>query len=244
MRIGIKIVSIVFLFALAACNKSSAPDCFKTTGKQTTITRTLTPFYAVDLQANLEMTLVNGSEYKVELFGGDNMLEKITTSVSDGTLTIDNKNTCNFVRGYKHHLKLTVTSPNFKFAVTNSIGNIIVDHLVQDTVFVYSEGGDIMIDGTYNVVRTSSHGNGNVYFNGSTNKMYVYMNGTCFLYADQCKVANYVFIESISLANAYIKAPDAGTFEYHLWKTGNIYYEGNPSVVSGKIEGKGAVIKK
>lgn len=244
MRSGIKIVLVLFVLLAVACNKPSAPDCFKTTGKQTSITRTLTPFYAVDLEANLEMTLVNGPEYKVEIFGGANMLDKVTTSVSDGTLTIDNKNACNFVRGYKHHLKLTVTAPNFKFAVTNSIGNIIVNDLIQDTLFVYSEGGDITIDGAYNVVRTSSHGNGNVYFKGTTNKMYVYMNGTNFLYADECVVTNYVFIESISLANAYIKAPDAGTFEYHLWKTGNIYYKGNPSVVSGKIEGKGAVIKE
>ena len=230
---------------LAACNKTSAPDCFKKTGKQTSVERTLMPFVCLVLEANLEVVINNGPEYKAEIFGGENMLDEIQTSVSDGTLTIDNKNKCNFVRGYKHKIRLIVTCPDFKYVVTNSIGNIYTtDHFHQDTLYVRSEDGDIKISGTYNQLRTSSHGNGNIYFDGTATNMYVYMNGTNYLYADNATILNYVFIENISLANAYINAPTTGTLEYHIWKTGNIYYKGTPGTLIGKTEGKGTVIKE
>jgi hypothetical protein len=245
MRVGIKIVSMVLLFAFAACNKSSAPDCFKTTGKQIVLTRTLSPFDTLQLESYLDVTLKTGPEYKVEINGGENMVDKITTNITSRTLVIENKNQCNFVRGYKHHIAVTVTAPRYKFVVTNSIGNIsTANDFAQDTFVVRTEAGDVTINGVFNEVRTSSHGNGNVYFKGKTNNLQSYMNGTNYLNAQDGTITNYVFVESISLADAYVKAPDGGVVEYHIWKTGNLYYEGNPLNVVGKREGKGAVIKK
>jgi len=58
------VISGIIVFVLIACNKPSAPDCFKTTGTQTSVTRTLPPFICVILDANMEMTIKNGTEYK------------------------------------------------------------------------------------------------------------------------------------------------------------------------------------
>lgn len=231
---------VILIGAFISCNKSSAPDCFKTTGEQTVLTRTLTPFDSLQLDSYLDVTLKTGNEYKVEIFGGANMLEKISTSVEGKKLVIENKNQCNFVRGYKHHITLTVTAPKYKFVVTNSIGNIATaSDFAQDTFVVRTEAGDVTIQGTFNEVRTSSHGNGNVYFKGKTNNLQSYMNGTNYLYAEEGYIKDYVFVESISIADAYVKAPDGGLVEYHIWKTGNLYYKGNPAQLKGKIEGKG-----
>ncbi|MBP9067920.1 MAG: DUF2807 domain-containing protein [Bacteroidia bacterium] len=229
---------------LISCNKSS-PDCFKKAGSDSNIERVVTPFKVVQLDANIEVTLVKGTEYKVQIFGGANLLEKVTTSVESSTLIIDNHNSCNFVRGYDHKLKVTVTAPDFDKAITNSVGSIITNaDFVQDTMFFSSEGGDMIINGNYTELKSSSHGNGNVYFKGTTNEMYVYMNGTNYLYAEEGTITNYIFIESVSLADAYITAPTNGTFEYHLWKTGNVYYKGDPASVNGKSEKGGIVMKK
>jgi hypothetical protein len=245
MKTNNLIILFFSLLVFISCNKTNAPDCFKETGTQITVTRTLPPFICVILDANIEMTIKNGSVYEAEITGGENMLDEVKTTVSNGTLTIDNKNKCNFVRGYKHKITLSVTCPDYQYVVTNSIGNIFTTQdFHQDTLYVRSEGGDITVYGTYYKLRTSSHGNGNVYFKGTTTEMYVYMNGTNYLYADNCSILNYVFIESLSIANAYVNAPNSGTLEYHLWKTGNIYYKGNPSIITGKIEGKGTIIKE
>ncbi len=243
-----KFLNYIFVFTigviLISCNKSS-PDCFKKAGSDSNIERVVTPFKVVQLDANIEVTLVKGTEYKVQIFGGANLLEKVTTSVESSTLIIDNHNSCNFVRGYDHKLKVTVTAPDFDKAITNSVGSIITNaDFVQDTMFFSSEGGDMIINGNYTELKSSSHGNGNVYFKGTTNEMYVYMNGTNYLYAEEGTITNYIFIESVSLADAYITAPTNGTFEYHLWKTGNVYYKGDPASVNGKSEKGGIVMKK
>ncbi len=236
----------IFILAviLTSCNKSS-PDCFKKAGADSNIERVMTPFKVVQLETNIEVTLVKGAEYKVQIFGGTNLLEKVTTSVESGTLMIDNDNGCNFVRGYDHKLKVTVTAPEYDKVITNSVGSIITNaDFQQDTMFFSSEGGDMIINGNYTELKSSSHGNGNVYFKGTTSKMYVYMNGTNYLYAEEGTITNYIFIESVSLADAYITAPTNGTFEYHLWKTGNVYYKGDPASVNGKSEKGGIVMKK
>ncbi len=237
--ICIFLVSVIII----SCNKSS-PDCFKKAGKETSMERIMTPFKVVTLETNIDVTLVKGNEYKVEIFGGANLLEKVRTSVESGTLMIDNDNACNFVRGYDDKLKITVTAPEYDKVITNSVGNIITHaDFIQDTMFFSSEGGDIFIYGNYTELKTSSHGNGNIYFKGTTTKMYSYMNGTNYLYAEEGTVTNYIFIESVSLADAYITAPTNGTFEYHIWKTGNIYYKGTPAAVNGKSERGGIAIK-
>lgn len=229
---------------ISACDKSS-PDCFKKAGADTSVERTLTQFNAVTLEANVEVVLRKGNEFKAEIFGPKNLLDKVVTSVSDGTLTVDNNNACNFVRGYKHHLRVIVYAPDFRRVTSNSIGNIRTEEgFVQDTVFFYTEGGDVIVNGTFTELKTGSHGNGNVYFNGTTSHLYVYMNGTNYLYAQDGTISNYVFIESLSIADAFIKAPENGTFNYHCWKTGNIYYSGNPAVVDGERESTGCAIKK
>lgn len=244
MRYLYYIFSFVLGAILISCNKSS-PDCFKKAGVDSSIERVMTPFKVVQLDANIEVTLIKGTEYKVQIFGGKNLLEKVTTSVESGTLMIDNDNGCNFVRGYDHKLKVTVTAPDYDKVITNSVGSIITNaDFQQDSMFFSSEGGDMIINGNYSELKTSSHGNGNVYFKGKTNTMYVYMNGTNYLYGEEGIITNYVFIESISLADAYITAPTNGTFEYHIWKTGNIYYKGDPASVNGKAEKGGIVIKK
>lgn len=209
------------------------------------IERTLTPFTNVVLESNVEVVIRKGSEFKTEIYGPKNLLDKVVTSVSDGSLTIDNNNGCNFVRGYKHHLRVIVYAPDYNFITSNSIGNIRTEEgFVEDSVFFYTEGGDMTINGTFNKLKTGSHGNGNVYFNGTTNYMYVYMNGTNFLYAENGIIKNYLFVEGISLADAYVTAPTNGIFEYHMWKTGNVYYSGTPASVSGLRESTGCAIKK
>lgn len=244
MKYKIFIIGSMVL-GLLSCNKPSAPDCFKKTGSQTSATRTLEPFISVVLDSHMDMTIQNGPEYKVELFGGANMLDEIKTSVSDGTLTITNKNKCNFTRGYKHSLSLMVTCPDFQYVVTNSIGNIYTTpNFHQDTLSVRSEDGDIYLYGSYYKLQTSSHGYGNVTFKGTTNKLFVYMYGTNYLYAGDGLVFNYALIGNTSLAQAYVNVTDSAALEYNISKSGNIYYKGNPVVLTGTINGTGKIIKE
>lgn len=245
MKFTIKISVIVVLTFVIGCNKPGAPDCFKTTGKQVSKSITVIPFYAVDLETNLELTLKKGNEYLVEISGGENMLDKITTSVSSGTLIIDNKNKCNFVRGYKKKISVTVTCPDYKYIVTNTIGNVRMGNdFIEDTLVLRSEAGDFFVEGTFNQLRTSSHGSGNMHLKCKTNDLQCYMNGTNYVYANDAQITGYIFIETFSLGHAYVNVPTGGLLEYNIQKSGNIYYKGSPAEIKGTNGGKGGFVLK
>ncbi len=233
------------MLLLFACNKPSAPDCFKRIGKTVTVERRLPVFDTLILESPVELVMHTGNQFRAVITCGENIEPGIKTTVKGRTLFIENTNTCNFVRGYKHSIYVDVTAPEYKFVVTNSVGNIKTSFdFAQDTFVVRTEAGDVYINGVFKEIRTSSHGNGNVYVNAKTNNLQSYMFGTNYLYADKAEIKDYVFIETISIADAYVRAPDGGALEYNLWKSGSIFYSGNPNRVEGKISGKGKVLKK
>lgn len=234
---------IVFAI-IVSCDKSS-PDCFKKAGSESSLTREVASFSNVTLESNVEVILRHGAVYKAQIIGPKNLIDKVETSVSNNTLTIDNHNGCNFVRGYKHHLKVIVTCPKYRMITSNSIGNISTESdFVEDSIFFYTEGGDIIVDGKFAQLKTGSHGNGNIYFKGTTNDLLVYMNGTNFFYGQEGTVSSYIFVENISLGDAFVNAPTGGILSYHIWKTGNLFFKGDPAVADGKSEKTGAAIKQ
>jgi hypothetical protein len=245
----IKILTyLIPLFFVAACTKENALDCFKSNGKEITETRYLDGFNKIQAYDKIEYTIVQGNEFKAEITAGSNIMSSIKTTVKDSVLAIHNKNKCNFVRGYKKQIKVKITLPRLQKIENLGVGNIHFDpNFKQDSIFVRSENtGDTYINGNYYLITTSSYGHGNIIVEGNCNTLYVYINGTNFFKGENLNVANYAFIESFSIANAYIKSPNNGVFECNIHSDGNIYYSGNPSLINNFSNGKakGKLIKE
>jgi len=151
------------------------------------------------------------------------------------------------VRGYKRNVTVNVTLPYLVRVENHGVGTTrFTENFVQDTVQVRAENsGDIHVNGSFNQIKTSSHGNGDIYLNGVCNTLFVYTYGTNVLYGSGLTVNNYLFIETISIADCFVNAPNGGTFEYNIWRNGNIYYKGNPAQINNiKGDGKGKLIKQ
>lgn len=238
---------IILLFFVAGCTKENALDCFKSNGSEKTETRYLQGFNRIQAYDKIEYTITQGNEYKVEITAGSHIIPSIKTTLKDSVLIIQDKNKCNFVRGYKKQIKIKITLPRLQKIDNLGVGTIYFDpNFNQDSIFVRSENsGDTYINGKYYLITTSSHGDGNIIVTGTCNTLYVYMNGTNFFKGDNLTVTNYAFIETFSIANAYIKAPENGVFECNIHKEGNIYYTGNPSQINNYSDGKqkGSLIK-
>ncbi len=237
---------LFFIFGLLACNKENAADCFKSNGKTVSEVRYPEPFHSLIVNDKIEVTVFKGSEYKVEVIAGKHLLKGIKTRVLDNELIIENTNKCNFVRGYKHRIKVYVTSPYIKKATNEGVSALTFDEQFnQDTLMVRCGGiGDVIVNGTFNVLFSSTHGGGDTYLNGSCNTLWIYANGTNYIHAQHLEVKNYIFIQTLSLGDITINANGLNQLDYNIESSGNIIYHGVPTILknAGKQEGGGKAI--
>lgn len=225
-----------------ACKKENGTDCVKSNGPMAVEIRNVGVYEIVKVYDKIDLNIVQGSEFKLEVNAGGNLLSNIQTTVKDGILTIKNNNRCNFVRGYKKRITVTLTVPKIKKVDNEGVGTLrISENFTQDTIFVRAENsGDVYINGTFKLLQTSSHGNGDIYLTGQCDRLYAYMYGTNFLNAQDLIINSLVFVETISIGDARIRAPLNGNLDCNIWRSGNIYYTGEPTFITNFSDGSGS----
>jgi hypothetical protein len=238
---------LVVSFCCSSCSKENRFSCFKSNGSTITEQRTVPKFDSVYVADKIEVTISNGSEYKVEVIAGKNVIKNIVCEVKNGQLEIRNKNTCNFVRGYKHKFKVNITTPYLKRCENDGVGPVIfADNFAQDVIYLrVVNSGDVYLNGTFSKIYSSSHGNGDVHFKGKTKELHIYTNGTNYIRAEEMVVSDYVFIATLTLGDATFNLTNTKVFDYYIWNDGNVKYSGTPLVINHPVErsGKGQLIK-
>ncbi len=143
--------------------------------------------------------------------------------------------------------KIKIYTPFIRTLFHQGVGQVNVNsNFVQDTIFINGgNSGNVNLYGNYQVVQTSSHGNTNIHFYGTTNELLTYLKGTNYLYADNSTIKSYANITTISIADVYLKLPSTASLVVNIFRDGNIYYNGNPFSILNKTEGnpKGKLIK-
>lgn len=227
------VLAVVFLFT--SCKKQHRSDCFKSNGKEVKELRSPGSFTKIEINDKIEVTVFKGPEAKVEVIAGEHVIANILTEVKDNTLRISNSNKCNVVRGYKRQVRVNITVPYLYSALNNSVEKLSFDdNFTQDSIRVNAESsGDIYLGGNYAYIKAHSNGNGDLYLSGSCRKLYASLNGTNYLKAENLSVSEYAFIETLSIGDCFLNAKDLKSFEYSIYRDGNIYYRGNPAVISG-----------
>jgi hypothetical protein len=230
-----------------SCKKEGGSNCLKTFGKEISQLRELAKFKKVETYNKITLTVIQGNEQKVEVIAGEHIISNIKTIVKDNVLLIEDVNACNFLRGYKHTLKVNITVPRIEKISNFGVGPITMkEGFVQDTIYIHAENsGDIFVKGTFKTIESTSHGNGDIYLQGSCDKLAVYMNGINFLNAFELSVKGYLFIANLSLGNANLNTEGTSLVQYVISNSGNVRYKGNPGTINGRIDetAKGRLIK-
>jgi hypothetical protein len=238
-----QLLYLLAALSLFSCKKENRGDCFKSNGDEITEARITASFKNISLNSKIDLTIYKGSEFKVELSAGKHITKNILTKVEHDTLKIENINTCNFVRGYKKGIKLSITLPHLNYLVNTSVGTVrFADDFAQDSLDVKVESsGDMYVCGNYKYINVVSSGNGDVYIKGKSDKLWAYMYGTNYLHAEDLIVANEIYVESVSFGDCFLNAKQAQRFEYKIHKSGNIYYSGNPIFINNLSEDKSRI---
>jgi hypothetical protein len=243
-----KLLLIVLVTLCFSCRKENRFDCFKGNGKVVTEERHTAAFSRIHIEDKFETRLIQSPEFHISITCGENIISNIKTKVEEGVLSITNHNTCNFVRGYKESIRITIFSPTVSYLVNDGVGAVEFDSgFKQDSISVrVASSGDVHLRGAFRVIRSSSNGNGDMTISGTTRELFLYTNGINFVNTRALAVTNYMFIHSVTIGDCHINAADTRQFDYNIQGRGNIYYYGTPGVINDYSEpsGTGQLIQK
>jgi Putative auto-transporter adhesin, head GIN domain len=108
-----KVIYILSLLLVYACNSEDANDCFQTSGSIIQQEVAVTSFTKILVNRDIELVVTEGVEFKVIFETGENLMNDVEALVVDDVLQLTDKNTCNYVRDFGI-TKIYVTAPNIR----------------------------------------------------------------------------------------------------------------------------------
>lgn len=243
-------VKIILLLTIAVllttCKKENLCDCFKGTGKQTAEERNLDAFTQVFVDDEIDVHLIEGNEFKAKVEAGKQVINLIKTNVSNGVLTITDKNKCDFTRDYKRKVIVYITLPKLRKIENNGLGDVYMDsQFTCDTLNYYlSNSGNLHLNLNANIVYGGMHGNGDVYMKGTVNESSIFAGGQGYFYGFEA-LAQKVILTLNTSGRMEVNVNDLLKIDMYERSTGDIYYKGYPSTIwKATFAGKGKLLDK
>ena len=174
-----KIIVFLSLISLLSCDSEEGLNCFQAAGdiKQTEFE--VADFTTIIVEERVQLIIKQGTEQKVIIETGENLLNDIEVSVKDGVLTIINDNGCNLVREY-NITKALITSPNIE-RIRNASGyeiqsdgvlsfpslSLISEDLEEEDAF--HKDGDFRMQLDVDQLEITANGLSNYFLSGAVN---------------------------------------------------------------------------
>ena len=235
---------MIILVFTTSCKKSSVSDCFNSTGPLTTIERPITGFHTLILKDNINLVLVSSNTNYLTIEAGNNLLPKIITEVSDSVLTIQNNNSCNWVRNYNSPITAYLNFTKLDTIEYRSIGNINSTdtvHIENLMINVTEGAGEISFIVNASVLHCNIHyGTADIKMKGKSNVCYIY--SASFGLINNLELStDFVYLNNRSSNDVYVKANKV--LGVTIENIGNVFYKGNPYDISLNQTGTGQLIK-
>lgn len=256
--------SIVLLFSLVSLALASCSDLDSlfSNGMPVTQDRLFTePFHFIGMYNNINVELIKSDNPHIELTCPDNLIDKITTEVTDGKLIIKNDNKYNWLRSYDYQCDAKVYYDSILELEYASIGDLVAKdtikgfsvfdtlkdihgndssiYVVRELSLHISEGsGNIDLTIDCDVFRNSfSNGTANATIKGTVSYSEHLLRSYGLVHAEELD-SNFVRVQSNSTNDIYVRARTKLT----VWinTIGNVYYLGNP-YIEKYLKGEGNV---
>ncbi len=178
----------IILIALFVSSCEPAP---LTNGKPVTETRYFDEnITAIHVYHDIDVILVEDDEFRIEVTTGENLMEKITSTVENGVLYLKNENIRYWLRSYDYPLEVKVYHNSITRVNYESWGNLTSEgYISQDTLnrfdlIVYHGSGHIDIKINSKTLNVETHdGTAKVTLSGSSDYTEFYHNARNNIYA-------------------------------------------------------------
>ena len=101
----------ILFFLIFACDSENSGDCFQKSGSIIQQEISVDIFDKILVNRDIELIIKEGSEQKVVIETGANLLNDVEATVLEGKLTLTDNNACNYVRDYGL-TRVYIMSPN------------------------------------------------------------------------------------------------------------------------------------
>jgi hypothetical protein len=184
---------------------------------------------AIHVYHDINVTLVEADEFRIEVTTGENLMEKITSTVENGILYLKNENIRNWIRSYDYPLEVkiyhnSITKVNYEsWGDLTSEGYISQDTIKRFDLVVHHGSGHIDIDINCNIMNIETYdGTAKVTVSGSSDYTNIYHNARNNIYSkelvskDACVHVHYegsVYVNCINRLEAMVN--DYGSIYYN-----------------------------
>ena len=224
---------------LSSCRRDSCP---LSSGSTVLERRDLAPFNQIILYDKVNLILTQDSMQQVQVSAGKNLLPGVQTEVSEGVLTIRDKNTC-LLRSLSDQTNIYISSDQLQKITYYGGGDVHSTNTLLSEVFsvdAWLGSGTIRLDvRAAQVVAQVHNENATIVLTGAADSAYVYCSeaGAADLSG---MVSSAVRVYHTSIRDIYVNVTRA-LYTAIAYK-GNVYYKGAPSVIDEKNTGSGSLI--
>lgn len=238
------ILSMIVVF-LTSCKKENINDCFSQPGKTIIEEREVSYFDDLEMYDNINVILVEGDDFTINVEGGENLIDAVKTEITDSTLVIRNTLICNWVRSYSTELTVIITAPALATIRYESSGDLITRgklNVESLAINVWGGAGTINMDVSSRWLGLALHyGTTDIHVKGTSSNTSIYANSFGPFYCSEL-ISNNVYIKNFGTNDCHVFAHDI--LEAEISSVGNIFYKGNPRLVSCYDHGNGNLISE
>jgi hypothetical protein len=236
-----KKITLIYVFSILIvfCRCENPSDCIESSGATITKDFIVSSFARIDIEAGIEVIITEGSEYKVQIQTGENLIENVSVSQDATTLYLKENATCNWVREYGQ-TKAFITAPNITEIYSKTDRNIssngILTYPNLKLVALDDKGddrdgagtGDFILQISNNRLEIQNNSYSRYYISGNTNYFGV------GIYNGDGRVETQNFLaKTINIyhrgSNDIIVNP-TDKVEGKLVSTGNVILKNNPPI--------------
>ena len=207
--------------------KEQLNDCFQSTGADVTITRYLNHFSKLNIGENFKIILKQDTSISefIKITCGKNLTGQIVTKVKNGTLTVVNRNTCNFVRSYNRKIIIEISVKYLDEITLTSVADLITPdtlHFENRNIKLKNLGlGDVKIKMLSGFLDVQSINSGSITLEGFSNILSCSIEEVSSFVAQKF-LCDDIYIDCHTPLNCYVY-PRIKLY-VKIYNSGNIYY--------------------